>query len=85
MELTALEEEGEIQTIGRHKDLFAAIRNAKEGLLQYFVETESLINPHLRMKRSITSPGMEIFTYTELFSPPFPMKKFRLAHPSHKV
>lgn len=47
-EVTAYQEEGEIQTVGRHKDPFDAIRNAKEGLLEYFVEMEAEMNPHLR-------------------------------------
>lgn len=47
-ELTAFEEEGEIQTVGRHKDIFDAIRNAKEGLLDYFVEVEDQLNPRRR-------------------------------------
>lgn len=48
VEITAFEEEGEIQTIGRNTDIFDAIRNAKEGLLEYYVEVEDQINPHLR-------------------------------------
>ena len=47
-ELTAYHEEGEIQTVGLNKDLFDAIKNAKEGLLQYFVEVEASVNPRLR-------------------------------------
>ena len=50
-ELTAFQEEGDIQTVGLNKNLFDAIRNAKEGLLQYFVETEATINPHLREEK----------------------------------
>ncbi len=50
-ELTAFHEEGEIQTVGMNEDLFDAIRNAKEGLLQYFLETEAIINPRLREEK----------------------------------
>ena len=50
-ELTAYHEEGEIQTVGLNKDLFDAIKNAKEGLLQYFVELEALNNPHIREEK----------------------------------
>lgn len=48
VELTAFQEEGEIQTVGFNDDLFDAIRNAKEGLMNYFVEVEDEMNPHLR-------------------------------------
>jgi len=48
VELTAFQEEGEIQTIGRDDDIYDAIRYAKDGLIDYFVEVESEINPHLR-------------------------------------
>jgi len=47
-ELTATQLEGEIQTIGWNEDLFDAIKNAKEGLLQYFVDAEDFMNPQLR-------------------------------------
>lgn len=47
-ELTAMISEGEIQTVGRHTDPYDAVRNAKEGLIEYFVEIENQINPHLR-------------------------------------
>ena len=47
-ELTAFDGEGEIQTVGFNKNLFDAIKNAKEGLLQYFVETN---NPQLRKEK----------------------------------
>ncbi len=47
-ELTAFHGEGEIQTVGLNKNLFDAIKNAKEGLLQYFVETN---NPRLREEK----------------------------------
>ncbi len=47
-EVTAFQEEGEVQTIGRNSDPFDAIRNAKDGLLEYFVEMEAELNPHLR-------------------------------------
>ncbi len=50
-QLTAIEEEGEIQTIGRHADLYDAIRNAKEGLLDYFVAAEDELNPRLREEK----------------------------------
>lgn len=48
VELTAYQEEGEIQTIGFNDDIYDAIRNAKEGLLEYFVTIEDELNPHLR-------------------------------------
>ncbi len=48
VELTAFEQEGEIQTVGRHKNMFDAIRNAKEGLIEYFVAVEDENNPQLR-------------------------------------
>jgi ribosome-associated translation inhibitor RaiA len=48
VELTAYEEGGEVQTIGRHHDVFDAIRTAKEGLIEYFVEVENELNPQLR-------------------------------------
>lgn len=48
VELTAYQEEGEIQTIGRNHNLFEAIRDAKEGLIEYFVEVEYELNPHGR-------------------------------------
>ena len=47
-ELTASTEEGEVQTVGCHEDIYDAIKNAKEGLLAYFVEVEAEINPRLR-------------------------------------
>ncbi|MEM7646732.1 MAG: hypothetical protein AAF203_07485 [Pseudomonadota bacterium] len=47
-ELTATSEEGEIQTIGWDKDICDAIKNAKEGLLEYFVEVEAEQNPRER-------------------------------------
>jgi len=47
-ELTAFREEGEVQTIGWHEDIYDAIKNAKEGLLEYFVEVESENNPRDR-------------------------------------
>ncbi len=48
VELTAFEAAGEIQTIGFNDNLFDAIRNAKEGLLEYFVEVEDALNPKAR-------------------------------------
>ncbi len=48
VELTAFEEAGEVQTIGFHTDLYDAIRNAKEGLLEYFVEVEESLDPKAR-------------------------------------
>ena len=51
VELTAFEDEGEIQTIGYNSDIYDAIRNAKEGLLTYFVEVEDARNPHLREEK----------------------------------
>jgi ribosome-associated translation inhibitor RaiA len=50
-ELTASQKEGEIQTVGWHEDIYSAIRNAKEGLLQYFVEVEEQLNPMLREEK----------------------------------
>ena len=47
-EVTAYEEESEIQTVGIDSDVFDAIKNAKEGLLEYFVEVESELRPHER-------------------------------------
>lgn len=44
-ELTAYQPEGEVQTVGFNKDVYHAIRNAKEGLLEYFVEFEEAMNP----------------------------------------
>ena len=48
VEITAFQEEGEVQTIGRNEDIYDAIRNAKEGLLDYFVEVEDELNPRIR-------------------------------------
>ncbi|MCB0378740.1 MAG: hypothetical protein KDD33_09630 [Bdellovibrionales bacterium] len=48
VELTANHLEGFVQTVGADKNLFTAIRNAKEGLLQYFVELEDELEPHKR-------------------------------------
>ena len=48
VELTAYQPEGEVQTVGRDTDLFDAIRNAKDGLLHYFVEIEDELHPHER-------------------------------------
>ena len=47
-ELTATLDEGEIQTVGWHEDIYESIKNAKEGLLQYFVEIEEELNPKER-------------------------------------
>jgi len=47
-ELTAYQPEGEIQTVGYNEDIYHAIRNAKEGLLDYFVEFEDAMNPRQR-------------------------------------
>jgi|GEM_PF-4720271 len=46
--LTAVHPEGKIQTVGTDEDLFNAIRNAKEGLLDYCVEIEAETNPQFR-------------------------------------
>ncbi len=51
VELTAYEEAGEVQTIGFHMDLYDAIRNAKEGLLEYFVEVEDALDPKARNEK----------------------------------
>ena len=50
-EVTAIQEEGEIQTIGRHKDPYHAIRYAKEGLIEYFVEVEAELYPREREEK----------------------------------
>lgn len=47
-ELTAYQPEGEIQTVGRNPSIFEAIRYAKEGLIDYMVEVEENLHPHLR-------------------------------------
>ena len=47
-ELTACDDQGEIQTVGVNEDLFDAIKFAKEGLIQYFVELEANLYPELR-------------------------------------
>lgn len=48
VEVAISDDEGEIQTLGRHPDIFNAIRNAKDGLMEYFMEMENQANPHLR-------------------------------------
>lgn len=48
VELTAFETSGEVQTVGFHADIYDAIRNAKEGLLEYFVEVEDALDPGAR-------------------------------------
>lgn len=50
-EVTAIQQEGEIQTIGRHSDPFDAIRHAKEGLIEYFVEVEAELFPQEREEK----------------------------------
>lgn len=50
-EVTAHHPDGDVQTIGWHEDLFDAIKNAKEGLLEYIVETEDEMNPRLREEK----------------------------------
>ena len=50
-ELTAVHLEGEIQTVGWDENLYVAIKNVKEGLLQYFVEVEDELNPHQREEK----------------------------------
>ncbi len=50
-ELTAFQPEGEIQTVGYNKDIYHAIKNAKEGLLEYFVEFEDAMNPRQREEK----------------------------------
>ena len=50
-EVTAYQEEGEIQTIGRHPSPFDAIKHAKEGLIEYFVEVEEELNPQMREEK----------------------------------
>ena len=47
-EVTAYHTEGEVQTVGRNSDIFDAIRFAKEGLLEYFVEVEAEMHPRER-------------------------------------
>ena len=47
-ELTVDHEAGKIQILGKDKDLFDAIKSAKEGLLDYFVELEDHLNPNRR-------------------------------------
>lgn len=51
VELTATHPVGVVQTVGRNKDIFAAIKNAKEGLLEYCLEIESSLNPENRDAR----------------------------------
>ena len=51
VELTADHSSGVIQTLGWNQNLFGAIRSAKEGLLDYFVEVEAELNPHKRDER----------------------------------
>lgn len=50
-ELTALHEQGEIQTVGWNEDIYHAIKDAKEGLLEYFVEVEDELNPRIREEK----------------------------------
>ena len=50
-EVTAIQEAGEVQTIGRHPDPYNAIRHAKEGLIEYFVEVEAELNPREREEK----------------------------------
>lgn len=47
-ELTALHFDGEIQTIGWNENMYDAIKDAKEGLLEYFVEVADELHPHQR-------------------------------------
>ena len=44
-ELTADHASGVIQTLGWNQNIFTAIKSAKEGLLDYFTEVESEMNP----------------------------------------
>jgi ribosome-associated translation inhibitor RaiA len=47
-ELTAYNASGEVQTVGWNENIFDAIKFAKEGLLEYFVEIQNEIHPQLR-------------------------------------
>ena len=48
VQLTATRLDGEVQTSGWNENLFDAIKFAKEGLIQYFVEVEDQMNPQVR-------------------------------------
>ena len=43
--------EGQVETVGKSPDVFHAIINAKEGLLEYCLEVEAEFNPHQRRQR----------------------------------
>ena len=43
--------EGQVQTVGKSPDIFNAIINAKEGLLEYCLEMEAELNPRQRHQR----------------------------------
>ncbi|MCJ8275882.1 MAG: hypothetical protein HRT44_01975 [Bdellovibrionales bacterium] len=47
-ELTADHESGVVQTLGWNENIFSAIKSAKEGLLEYFIEVEQEKNPQHR-------------------------------------
>ena len=47
-EMTAMHPEGQIQTIGWNEDIFDAIKYAKEGMIEYFVEFENEMHPNNR-------------------------------------
>ena len=51
VELTTDHSSGVIQTLGWNQNLFGAIKSAKEGLLEYFVEVENELNPNKREER----------------------------------
>lgn len=59
VEMSADHAIGTIQTVGKGEDLFVAIRNAKEGLLDYFSEIADEINPERREQKinNITRNG----------------------------
>lgn len=48
VELTAILNQGEIQTVGWNENIYHAIRNAKDGLLEYFVHVADEENPNQR-------------------------------------
>lgn len=51
VELTAILNQGEIQTVGWNENIYDAIRNAKDGLLDYFVLVQDELNPREREEK----------------------------------
>ena len=59
VEMSADHAIGTVETVGQGDDLFLAIKNAKDGLLEYFTEIDDELNPEKREQKiqSITRGG----------------------------